>query len=264
MNSSGIVTLITDFGIQDPYVGQLKGALLKSCREVNIIDLTHFIAPQNVPAAAQVLFSSFQFFPPGTVHLTVVDPGVGSARKILAAAGAGYYFIAPDNGIFTLLFDQGIISEVYQVTYQSMSKSTTFHGRDIMAPAAALLAKGEPLSAIGKPIVQEQCAMLSQPGFVQKEDHLIAEVIRVDHFGNLRISIRDTDLERLGVDRSKMRIVIGKAEVSSLSATYSSQQPGCLCALIDSDGFLEIAVNQGNAAERIAARLGDQVTIWFE
>lgn len=264
MSSSGIITLITDFGVQDPYVGQLKGALLKNYREVTIVDLTHSIAPQNIPAAGEALFSSFQYFPAGTVHLAVVDPGVGSARKILAAAGAGSYFIAPDNGIFTLLFDHGIIDEVYQVTFEPMKKSTTFHGRDVMAPVAAQLAKGVPLSGIGNPVVQDRCVLLSQPGFVQKEDHLVAEVTRVDHFGNLRISIKETDLKRIGVNPSKMRITIGKAEVSSLSATYSSQDAGCLCALIDSDGFLEVAVNQGNAADEIPAQLGDRVLIWFK
>ncbi len=263
IDSSGIVTLITDFGLTDPYVGQLKGALLSSSTKVTIVDLTHSIAPHDIPAAAQTLFSSFQFFPAGTVHLTVVDPGVGSTRKILAATGAGHYFIAPDNGIFTILLKQNIIEDVYQITLEPGARSTTFHGRDIMAPVAALLAKGERLSAVGVPIIKDQCTTVALPGFVEQEDHVIAQVIRVDHFGNLRISIKKSDLDRIGAAQSQMRIAISGMEIAGLSATYSSQETGSLCALFDSDGFLEVAINQGSAAEILPAQLGDQVTLWF-
>ncbi len=167
MQPSGIISLITDFGLIDPYVGQMKGTILRRNPRAQLVDLSHAIPRQDITGAAIVLHSSYAFFPPGTVHLVVVDPGVGSQRRILAAAGDEQIFVAPDNGILSLLLRDQIISRVYCVEQRELFADTvspTFHGRDIMGPVAAALAGGlVELAAVGSEVSPDSCVCLDLP-----------------------------------------------------------------------------------------------------
>lgn len=264
MQPSGIISLITDFGLTDSYVGQMKGALLRQNPAVRLIDISHAIPRQNISEAAIVLHSSYAFFPSGTVHLLVVDPGVGSQRRILAAEGDGHYFAAPDNGIFSLLLRDHILSRIYLVEKQDFfaeTVSSTFHGRDIMAPVAAALAGGLPLAALGPKVSPDSCVCLDLPVARISEKRVTGQVLRLDHFGNIRTTIRRENLKHHQVP-CRVRLN-GKEITTTISKTYADAEPGELIALIDSDGYLEIAVNTGNAAEQTGCRIGDPIHIEY-
>jgi S-adenosylmethionine hydrolase len=262
MKAAGIITLITDFGLNDPYVGQLKGAALTRNPQVRLIDLCHSISPQDIPNAAVNLHSSYVHFPAGSVHLVVVDPGVGSQRRLLAAASADHFFIAPDNGIFSLLLRDAVLHQVHVIENQQLFNrriSTTFHGRDIMAPVAAALAGGMNLSEVGPDCSLESCVRLSLPVAVISRSVVRGEVLQVDHFGNIRTSIIARDLAGFP-DRNRWTVSCGEALISDISRTYAEVPVGSLTAVFDSNGYLEIVVNQGSAALLIQAKNGDPVT----
>ena len=188
-----IITLTTDFGLQDPYVGQLKGALLKGCPSATIIDITHAIPAWDVVAAAVTIRTSYAFFPQGSIHLIVVDPGVGSQRSILVAVGDGHLFIAPDNGILSLLVVDHKIETIYKVEHPAFfpaSVSPTFHGRDIMAPVAAALARGAALHDFGAAVPLQAIHLALVPSVVPEAGCLHGQVDRIDHFGNIQTTIR--------------------------------------------------------------------------
>jgi hypothetical protein len=269
MQSFGIITLTTDFGLTDPYVGQMKGAILQRSPAVQLVDLSHAIPRQDILGAALVLHSSYAFFPAGTVHLVVVDPGVGSQRRILAAEAEGHYFVAPDNGILSLLLRDQLVKRVHLVeekSFFSEAVSSTFHGRDIMGPIAAALAGGEPLTAVGPEVLPSSCVCLEVPVAQFAEQKIVGQVLQLDHFGNIRTTIRQTDLEcfdepqQYQAQQCQVRIC-GK-QMQGIRKTYAEAGPGGLVALIDSAGYLEIAVNMGNAAEVIQCRVGDAVEVY--
>ncbi|WP_319549050.1 SAM-dependent chlorinase/fluorinase [Desulfogranum marinum] len=261
MEPSGIVTLITDFGISDPYVGQLKGALLKRWQGAKIIDITHAIGRHDIQGAALTLFTCYHHFPVGTVHLTVVDPGVGSHRAILVARSNDYYFIAPDNGVFSALIEKGALHDIRQLTASDAESSATFHGRDIMAPLAADLAKGEPFITAGEAVHPADCVRLPCLKVQRTDDQVIGEVVRIDHFGNIRLSIRYADLQGWADPPDTILVQLGGEQIGPLLRTYSDCNPGSLCVVIDSDGFLEVAANRGNAAQKLRCKLHDAVTV---
>ena len=270
MQPSGIISLITDFGLIDPYVGQMKGSILRRNPGVQLVDLSHAISRQDIIGAAIALHSSYAFFPPGTVHLIVVDPGVGSQRRILAAAGEEQIFVGPDNGILSLLLRDRIITRVYQIEKKELfadTVSSTFHGRDIMGPVAATLAGGlEPIAAVGPEVSLASCVCLDLPVASVSEKKITGQVLQVDHFGNIRTTIRSTDLEHLEflADSQRCRVQINEFAIQvkkAMSTTYAEAEPGKLIALLDSAGYLEIAVNRGSAAELTGCRLGDPVQV---
>ncbi|CAK8725358.1 hypothetical protein H206_02602 [Candidatus Electrothrix aarhusensis] len=281
MHPSGIISLITDFGLIDPYVGQMKGAILRRNPGVQLVDLSHAIPRQDIIGAAIVLHSSYAFFPPGTVHLIVVDPGVGSQRRMLVAEGDEQIFVAPDNGILSLFLRDQIINRVYLVEQSELFADTvsfTFHGRDIMGPVAASLAGGlVELAAVGSEVSPDSCVCLDLPVAHVSEGKITGQVLQVDHFGNIRTTIRSTDLEYLehlkyldpdgagGSQRHQVQ-VNKQLVIQSLSTTYAEVEPGEMVALIDSAGYLEIAVNRGSAAELTRCCIGDpvQVDCWPE
>ncbi|WLE97001.1 MAG: SAM-dependent chlorinase/fluorinase [Candidatus Electrothrix communis] len=280
MQPSGIISLITDFGLIDPYVGQMKGAILRRTPGVQLVDLSHEIPRQDITGAAIALHSSYAFFSPGTVHLVVVDPGVGSQRRMLAATGDEQIFVVPDNGILSLLLQDRIITRVYQIEKKELFADTvspTFHGRDIMGPVAAALAGGLDPVAVGPEVSLVSCVCLDLPGAHVSEKRITGQVLQVDHFGNIRTTIRSTDLEHLkylkylkpegagGSQRHQVQ-VNEQLVIQSISTTYAEAEPGELVALIDSAGYLEIAVNRGSAAELTRCRIGDpvQVDCWPE
>ena len=261
-----IITLTTDFGLGDEYAGILKGVILRHCRHASIIDLTHAIAPQDIAAAAMSIGHSFRFFPEGTVHLIIVDPGVGSQRRILALKAEHHLFVAPDNGVLTPLLAQGRFQEVFHLQNQDLFSETvskTFHGRDIMAPVAARLACGMDISQVGRKLSRSDCLQIPLPGITFANQTLTGELVHVDHFGNLRTSIRREDFALLPAN-AKLKIVCAGHAVDAVCATYSDVESGKLIALFDSRNHLEIAISCGNAARALACRPGDIITVTAE
>ncbi len=251
-----LITLTTDFGLTDPYVGQLKGALLSHCPTASLIDLTHAIPAWNLLAAAITLHSSYRFFPRNTVHLIVVDPGVGSARAIVAAQGQGHWFVCPDNGILSLLLDEGVIEAAFAIKPAiSGAVSPTFHGRDCMAPVAAALALGTPVGELGEAMALAQLQRLPSWQAQPTVQGWQGRVLGIDHFGNLRTSIRAQELQGF------KRLEINGRSVQQLVATYSEIAADTLALLVDSCGFVEIAANQADAASQLGAAVGNQVTV---
>lgn len=262
MGPSGIVTLITDFGLQDPYVGQLKGALLSRWPGVNIVDITHGIDSQDIRSGALALLTSFSHFPERTVHLVVVDPGVGTSRRILTAAGDAHFFVVPDNGLLSPLIEEGRITEIRRVVESTPAASATFHGRDIMAPVAADIASGKSFAATGIPLTAGDCTLLDLFPVAGQEDRITGEIIRIDHFGNIRTSIRQAHILQRKWNALELCAQIRSQWINGLTRTYAEREVGELCLLVDSDGFLELAVNQGSAATLLNAGVGEQVIVY--
>lgn len=257
-----IITLTTDFGLQDPYAGQLKGVLLSGCPFATIIDITHAIPAWDVVTAAITIRTSYAFFPSGSIHLVVVDPGVGGQRSILVAEGDNHYFIAPDNGTLSLLVADHKIDRIHRVEHPSFflaSVSPTFHGRDIMAPVAAALANGRAVHDFGGAVPLHTIHLTIVPSVVPESDSLHGQVQRIDHFGNLQTNIRagHGHLEAA----SFQFLEISGQRIATFVRTYSEVAPGALLVLIDSSGCLEIAANLASAAEILGCTPGDRITV---
>ncbi|MDY0391462.1 SAM hydrolase/SAM-dependent halogenase family protein [Desulfobulbus oligotrophicus] len=257
-----LITLTTDFGLQDPYVGQLKGALFKGYSAITVVDLTHAIPAWDVAAAARVIRSSYHYFPDGTIHLIVVDPGVGGQRALLVAAGDGHFFVAPDNGVLSMLVADNRIDTIHRVErpdFFRSSVSATFHGRDIMAPVAAVLAASTNLEQFGPAVEPGSIRTILVPESVRKDGCVSGQVQRIDHFGNIQTSIQAGDVvfEPSAFDF----LQIGDHRISQFVRTYQDAAPGSLLVLINSSGHVEIAANQASAAERIGCIQGDPVTL---
>ncbi|MCS7011511.1 MAG: SAM-dependent chlorinase/fluorinase [Anaerolineales bacterium] len=258
-----IITLTTDFGLKDSFVGTMKGVILSICPTAQLVDLTHEIPPQNILAGGLALWRAFPYFPAGTVHIAVVDPGVGTSRRPLAVRLGGQYLVGPDNGLFTSLYEEaegrGWSIEIVHLTNKSYflpEISRTFHGRDIFSPVAAHLANGVPLTEFGPPVPDP--VRLSLPKPERLPYGWRAQVIGVDHFGNLT-----TNLPAAVLFAPKQTIVrLGRFEIRGVSATYGEHAPGELIALIDSENRLEIALVNGNAAQFTGAHIGDEVEVF--
>jgi S-adenosyl-L-methionine hydrolase (adenosine-forming) len=259
-----IITLLTDFGLKDGNVGVMKGVIWKIAPDAQIADLSHLIAPQDVQEGALILSRSVSYFPPGTIHLAVVDPGVGTARRPIAARLGGQFFVLPDNGLITLLLEQAeAASEIVEFVHLDRPQywlpevSHVFHGRDIFAPCAAHLANGALLTELGTLMHDPQRLKFPVP---TRTDHgLLGEVIHIDHFGNLSTSIRR---QHLG-EPALLRIRLAGVEVSGLVHTFGERPPGDLVALYGSTGYLIVSVVNGSAAQRLGAKVGDPVeVIW--
>ncbi|MBK6940173.1 MAG: SAM-dependent chlorinase/fluorinase [Planctomycetes bacterium] len=260
MKLSGIVTLLTDFGEHDPYVGVVKGVILGIHPAARLVDLTHQVAPQRVLEANFQLRGAWEFFPAGTIHVCVVDPGVGSTRRILCARTRGHVFLAPDNGLLTGVLGAG--DDVRAVTntrwFRGGELSHTFHGRDIFAPVAARLLEGLEFTDVGPVVTDPKALELPLPtrgasGVVR------GEVIHVDSFGNLITNVRPQDLAHLPEERRVVRLgsrVIGKPVDS-----YATAARGNALAIFDSFEYLEIAVNCGNAERTLVSGLGASVSV---
>lgn len=260
--TTAIVTLTTDFGLSDEYVGALKGVLLSFLDSLTIIDISHTIPPQDILHASMVLAHSVPFYPQGTVHLAVVDPGVGSSRRIVAINTGGQMLVGPDNGLFTP-FLRDVSTLVHHVTNDGLFRkpvSPTFHGRDIMAPVAAQLAGGMDLSLVGQRIPRESCIHLS--GFASRRigGTIIGQVIAKDHFGNLRTNITENEVRNLP-GSGGITLRAGELQIDGLISVYAERQSGELIALIDSQGLVEIAVVDGDAAAYTGIGAGGEIII---
>ncbi len=253
-----ILTLTSDFGLADPFVGAMKGVILSICPGARLVDLTHGIPPQDILAGQLALRSSVPFFPSGTVHLAVVDPGVGSGRRALAVHAAGQWLVGPDNGLLSFAFDAAgwRAVEITAERYRLPLVSRTFHGRDIFAPAAAHLARGLRLEHLGPPVLDP--LRLEIPSARLLGAALLGEVIAADRFGNLITSITEEALDALpggGV----IEIEIAGRGLGRLRSAYAEVEPGAPGAIIGSQGRVEIFVRDGSARSALGAAAGTPV-----
>jgi S-adenosylmethionine hydrolase len=261
-----IITLTTDFGLKDGFVGVLKGVIWGIDPAIQIADISHQIAPQNVLEGALVLARAAPFFPPGTVHVAVVDPGVGTSRRPLAARLGTQFVVGPDNGLFTPLIEAAEASgrqvefvQLDRPEYWLPSVSRTFHGRDIFAPVGARLAGGAPLAALGTPIRDPLKLALPRPQ--PTPSGWRAQVVWVDTFGNLTLDLSAADIAaRPGTPVFHL----GGQSARGLAQAYGDHPAGALLALIDSEGQIEIAVVNGSAAQFTGARPGQAVEVVYQ
>jgi S-adenosylmethionine hydrolase len=256
-----VIALLTDFGTKDHYAGTMKGVALGICPEATCVDITHDIPPHDILAGTLELAASYKYFPPGTVFLVVVDPGVGSTRRPMAAESGPYRFVAPDNGVLTQVFRETPPTRVVELTerrYARPTASRTFEGRDRFAPAAAWLARGIDLSALGRALTTWQVLGVPEPAVGAAE--IVGEVLRVDRFGNLVTNVDRRTFERFG-EGAALEIVAGAEVVGKVVAAYAEAAPGSVCALFGSSEQLEIAVNGGSAADTLGLARGARIRI---
>jgi len=276
---SQIITLTTDFGVADSYVGTMKGVMLGIAPAARLVDISHQIAPQNVRQAAYVLYAAYSFFPSHTVHLVVVDPGVGSARRSIGLRTPRGSFIGPDNGVFSYVMASEPVEALVELAdprYHLAKISHTFHGRDIFAPAAAHLAAGVPTAELGPPVLDP--ITLPLPRMEIADQVITGEVLHTDHFGNVVTSIgrllwNEDELLLVPVfgetgDGEQVRfrayaavVTAMEEEIAGICRTYAEVKPGEMLALVGSSGHLEIAVREGNAAQKLGLHLGDPVVL---
>ena len=241
-----IITLRTDFGLADSYVAEVKGVLLSRAPGATLVDVTHRVPPGDVRAGQYLLARAWHRFPPGTVHLAIVDPGVGTTRRALAATAGGHWFVAPDNGLLSFLDSPRFVSLPI-----AADAAPTFHGRDVFAPAAAALASSTPLERLGSPITDATHAPLPTP------DHdgtaLMGEVLYVDRFGTLISNIPGPDVE------PGVRIRVAGTDVGALRRTFGDVERGTLVAFVGSGGTVEVAVRDGSAARLLGVGVRAEV-----
>jgi S-adenosyl-L-methionine hydrolase (adenosine-forming) len=261
--SRAFITLLSDFGVQDEYAACLKGVILGLNPQAVLVDLTHAVPPQNIRAGAFVLAAAAAYFPPGTIHLAVVDPGVGTSRRGLAAFGRGQFWVGPDNGLFHLIFAgrrEFKIVSLENPDYFLPQVSPTFHGRDLFAPVAAHLSLGVELGLLGPPVTDP--VRLSWPEPSVSAALIRGEIIHVDRFGNLVTNIAAGVWHAwLKGAEPKFRLQVGRRTLARLGRTYGEASPGELLALVGSHGYLEIALAGGSAADRLRVGTGLSVAV---
>jgi len=256
-----VVALLTDFGTLDHYSGTMKGVVLDICPDANVVDISHDIPPHDVHTASLELAACYKYFPFGTVFLVVVDPGVGSGRRALAADTGNHRFVAPDNGVMTHVFretSQPVVVELTERRYTRPTVSRTFEGRDRFAPVAAWIAEGVKLSAFGRRYSKYQ--LLGSPEAFVKNDQIVGEVLRIDRFGNIMTNI-GRQMFRSFAERGSLQIEIGKRNIGRVVDTYADIRAGEVCGLFGSTERLEFAANAESASERLAVASGVQVVV---
>lgn len=258
-----VITLTTDFGEADHYIACMKGVILGLSPTAQIVDVTHTIARHDVVHGAFVLRQAFDCFPEDTIHVAVVDPGVGTTRRLIAVAYGSQTILAPDNGLVTLVHRDFPLGELRAIENQRLFRSpvsATFHGRDILAPVAGHLARGMGMDNLGPRIHQMEILNLEQPSPLP-DGGLEGQVLYVDHFGNLISNISEQHLARLPVRGTAMSVYVGPLRVGPLRHTYGDVNTGEITALIGSTGMLEVAINRGHAAEQLRAKAGTIVLV---
>jgi S-adenosylmethionine hydrolase len=259
----GVITLSTDFGTQDGNVGVMKGVIYRINPCAAIVDLSHDIAPQDIPAAAYVLRRAYTYFPHGTVHVVVVDPGVGTERRAMAVQSKNAFFVAPDNGVLTYVL-QKLADAAQRIrtvnltnpAYWLPSVSNVFHGRDIFAPVAAHLSLGVEIAALGEEI--QDVIMLPPLHLEKTRGRITGQVAHIDRFGNLLTNVHQSDLTALG---DSVTISLAQRRIEGLTKTFAQAQTGELIAYVDSSSHLAIAVVTGSAQRLLDAQVGELVTV---
>ena len=255
-----VITLITDFGLADHYVGVMKGVILGICPAASIVDISHEVQPFEIAQGAFLISQAWRWFPPKTVHLVVVDPGVGTARRPILVEAHGQYFIGPDNGVLAMVYTDfpHKVREITAEKYMLPERSRTFHGRDIFAPVVAHLASGVRASSMGKPIEDHLKLAFHKPQRTSKRAWS-GTVLHVDRFGNL---ITNFHLDEFGDVRTRpFEFAVGPQRVHRLSLTFAEAEPGEAFAIVGSSGYVEIAVNQGSAARTLGCGVGAPVDL---
>jgi S-adenosylmethionine hydrolase len=266
-----VITLTTDFGYEDSYVAAMKGVILGINPQATIVDVTHAVPPQDTQAGAFALLGAAPYFAKGSVHVAVVDPGVGSERRAIALQAGGQFFVGPDNGVLTLAAQAPNLRRKLSLVrpgsairgihllnseYWLGEVSSTFHGRDIFAPVAAHLSAGEPFDNFGVPI--EDYALIELKPPVEHEDTVVGEIIYIDRFGNLVSNILDWRVPEM---REQVQIELARVCFRGILQTYADVGRGEPLALVGSSGFLEIAIRDGSAARQLGAAVGDPIKI---
>jgi hypothetical protein len=259
----GIITLITDFGTRDGYVGTMKGVILKINPLVRLVDITHEVSPQDIFEAGFILKNSYRYFPDKSIHLVVVDPGVGSKRRAILVEAGNHFFIGPDNGVFSFVYKSERIEKIVELTnkrYFLPYISNTFHGRDIFAPAAAYLSKGTPFEDFGGTCNDVVRFDIPEP---ETERGIIKGVVlHVDRFGNLISNISEVlfrDLARKGM----CEISVGGEVLGDIKSSYSEVKEKQVLALFGSSGYLEIAVRGQNASKKLKMNKGSEIKVIY-
>ena len=260
----GLITLLTDFGDRDSFVASMKGVILTINPHATIVDLSHHVPPHSVEEAAYLLKSCYRFFPEGTVHVAVVDPGVGSARRPLIAQSARYFFLAPDNGLLTpiLAEDSGMeVREIENLDFRLTSPGHTFDGRDLFAPAAAWLTTQQPFASFGRLIDDCRTFTISKPKWEAMA--LVGEIVHVDRFGNLISNLTLHHVKEIQevTKRPNALIRIAGHTIDRLVGSYSEGHPLIAAALINSNGQIEIFLKEGSAARTMNAGRGQRVDL---
>jgi S-adenosyl-L-methionine hydrolase (adenosine-forming) len=257
-----VITLTTDYGTADHLVGVMKGVILSINPDVHVVDITHSVIPYDILDGALTVGQAFKYFPPRTIHVVVVDPGVGTTRRPILVAADQQYFVAPDNGVLSSVYDQTEALYGWHITAEHYFRnpvSNTFHGRDIFAPVAAWLSKSWQTASFGNPVTDFVRFALPKPkaaGNVIK-----GVVLRIDSFGNLMTNFTPKDVPALAAPDGKFAIAVGNAQINKVFATFAQGPPGEPIAVIGSSGYLEISINKGNAARSLAVSRGAEITI---
>jgi hypothetical protein len=260
MPNPPLIALMTDFGLEDAFVGVMKGVIASVCRNARVIDLTHAVSTQNVREGAFHLDRSFRFFPEETVFACIVDPGVGTSRRAIAVQAGPYRFVAPDNGLLTAVFDRYPDARCHALTearFHLPNPSSTFHGRDIFSPVAAHLAAGVPVEELGPAVELLSCARIAmfRNSPLENGSGWAEEVVSIDHFGNI---ITSFDASMIAADPS-WKVSAGAFSPLPILRTYGEVEPGMPLAYTGSSGMIEIAVRNGNASEELGIAAGDLV-----
>lgn len=260
-----IITLLTDFGTRDTYVGVMKGVIAGINPAARVIDLCHDISPQNVREAAFLLLGSFDYFPPGTIHIAVIDPAVGSDRLALCVRSGDYFFIGPDNGVLSMACYRAGRPKIFRLEnkdYFLKNQSSTFHGRDIFAPAGAYLSAGLPIESLGPPTRSIKRIRLPRTHRIAGK-RITGRIVHADNFGNLITNIRKKTIRDVfpRAHPGKLTITCSDHQIVGLNRTYSDASSGAPLALIGSYDLMEIAVRDGNAMLTLGATLDDRITI---
>jgi S-adenosylmethionine hydrolase len=250
-----VITLLTDFGLVDPFVGMMKGVIAGICPQARVVDVTHGVAPQDVFSGAFFLERTFRYFPAGTIHVAVVDPGVGTRRAPLALFAEGHYFVGPDNGLLSLAARRFRAVALTRSSYFLAQVSNTFHGRDLFAPVAAHLACGVLLSRLGR--AKKNIVRLTWPKPRKIREGLAAQIVSVDRFGNLITNIEPVHWKKL----RRPRLLAGSFRCDELSTHYQATEARALLAVFGGYGLLEIAARGASAAELLGLRRGDRVRL---
>ncbi|MFA4911928.1 MAG: SAM-dependent chlorinase/fluorinase [Desulfobacteria bacterium] len=260
----GVISLITDFGTRDGYVGAMKGVILKINPQVRLVDITHEVSPQDIFEAGFILKNSYRYFPDGSIHLVVVDPGVGSKRRAILVEAGDHFFICPDNGVFTFIYELERIKKIVELTnkkYFLPHISNTFHGRDIFAPAAAYLSKGIPLEDLGE--ICNDVVRFDIPEPETERGIIKGVILHVDRFGNLISNIPEVLFREL-VGKGMHEISIGGEVLGDIKGSYSEVKEEQALALFGSSGYLEISVRGQDAREKLKLNKGSEVKVVYE
>jgi S-adenosylmethionine hydrolase len=260
--SNPIITLTTDYGTNDHLVGTLKGVILKINPDATIVDITHHVAPYDLLDGALAIGAAYAYFPPRTIHVVVVDPGVGTERRPVLVTGENQYFIAPDNGVLSLVYEREqnvVVRHANAEHYYLQPLSKTFHGRDIFAPVAAWLSKGAQTASMGEEITDFKRFAMPRPKVADGVSKGV--VLRVDSFGNLVTNFRSEDLPGAALQNGAVKFQVGSHAAIRLVDTFAQGGDGEPVAYVGSSGYIEIAVNKSSAARTLALGRGTPVSL---